>query len=69
MMKQLLPHFSWFGLLMLCMGLGLADRSGEQPGAIGTLAAAEVIKQRADGHTIFGVALPTSAAPASGSKT
>ena len=35
-----------------------------KPGAIGTLAAAEVLKQPADGHTIFGIALPTTAAPA-----
>jgi len=35
-----------------------------KPGAIGTIAAAEVLKQPADGHTIFGFALPTSAAPA-----
>ena len=35
-----------------------------KPGAIGTIAAAEVLKQPADGHTIYGFALPTSAAPA-----
>ena len=35
-----------------------------KPGAIGTIAAAEVLKQPADGHTIFGIALPTTAAPA-----
>jgi tripartite-type tricarboxylate transporter receptor subunit TctC len=33
-------------------------------GAIGTIAATEVLKQPADGHTIFGIALPTTAAPA-----
>ena len=35
-----------------------------KPGAIGTIAATEVLKQPADGHTIFGIALPTTAAPA-----
>ena len=35
-----------------------------KPGAIGTIAAAEVLKQPADGHTIFGIALPATAAPA-----
>ncbi|MFZ0853038.1 MAG: tripartite tricarboxylate transporter substrate-binding protein [Hyphomicrobiaceae bacterium] len=35
-----------------------------KPGAIGTLAATEALKQPADGHTIFGIALPTTAAPA-----
>ena len=35
-----------------------------KPGAIGTIAATEVLKQPADGHTIFGFALGTSAAPA-----
>jgi tripartite-type tricarboxylate transporter receptor subunit TctC len=35
-----------------------------KPGAIGTIAATEVLKQPADGYTIFGFALPTSAAPA-----
>jgi tripartite-type tricarboxylate transporter receptor subunit TctC len=35
-----------------------------KPGAIGTIAAVEVLKQPADGHTIFGFALGTSAAPA-----
>src|SRR5262245_6269590 len=35
-----------------------------KPGAIGTIAAAEVLKQPADGRTILGIALPTTAAPA-----
>jgi tripartite-type tricarboxylate transporter receptor subunit TctC len=35
-----------------------------KPGAITTLGAAEVLKQPADGYTIFSVALPSSAAPA-----
>lgn len=35
-----------------------------KPGAISTLAAREVLKQPADGHTIFAIALPASAAPA-----
>ena len=33
-------------------------------GALGTLAAGEVLKQPADGHTILGIALPTTATPA-----
>ena len=35
-----------------------------KPGAIGTIAAAEVLKQPADGQTIFGIALGNAAAPA-----
>jgi tripartite-type tricarboxylate transporter receptor subunit TctC len=35
-----------------------------KPGAIGKIAAGEVLKQPADGHTIYGIALPQSAAPA-----
>ena len=35
-----------------------------KPGALGTLAAGEVLKQPADGHTILGIALPTTATPA-----
>lgn len=35
-----------------------------KPGAIGTIAATEVLKQPAEGHTILGIALPTTAAPA-----
>jgi tripartite-type tricarboxylate transporter receptor subunit TctC len=35
-----------------------------KPGALGTLAAGEVLKQPADGHTIYGIALPTTATPA-----
>ena len=35
-----------------------------KPGAIGTIAAAEVLKQPADGHTILGIALGSTAAPA-----
>jgi tripartite-type tricarboxylate transporter receptor subunit TctC len=35
-----------------------------KPGAGGTIAAAEVLKQPADGHTIFTISLPLSAAPA-----
>jgi tripartite-type tricarboxylate transporter receptor subunit TctC len=35
-----------------------------KPGAIGTLAAAEVLKQPADGHTVLGIALGSTAAPA-----
>jgi tripartite-type tricarboxylate transporter receptor subunit TctC len=35
-----------------------------KPGAIGTIAAGEVLKQPADGHTILALALGSSAAPA-----
>jgi tripartite-type tricarboxylate transporter receptor subunit TctC len=35
-----------------------------KPGAIGTLAGVEVLKQPADGYTIFAIALGSSAAPA-----
>ena len=35
-----------------------------KPGALRTLAAGEVLKQPADGHTILGIALPTTATPA-----
>jgi len=35
-----------------------------KPGAGGTIAAAEVLRQPADGHTIFAISLPLSAAPA-----
>src|SRR5262245_51566023 len=35
-----------------------------KPGALGTLAAGDVLKQPADGHTILGIALPTTATPA-----
>jgi tripartite-type tricarboxylate transporter receptor subunit TctC len=35
-----------------------------KPGAGGTIAAPEVLKQPADGHTIFAISLPLSAAPA-----
>jgi tripartite-type tricarboxylate transporter receptor subunit TctC len=35
-----------------------------KPGAIGTLAGAEVLKQPADGYSIYTIALPNSAAPA-----
>ena len=108
MMEQRPRLVSWFGVPLLCMGLGaapqlvlaqsypsdlirivvggaagtptdtitriVANELGQsegwrmvvenKPGAIGTLAAAEVLKQPADGHTIFGIALPTTAAPA-----
>jgi len=108
MMEQLSRHASWFGILLLYMGLGaapepvlaqsypsdmirivvggaagtptdtitriVANELGQsegwrmvvenKPGAIGTIAATEVLKQPADGHTIFGIALPTTAAPA-----
>jgi tripartite-type tricarboxylate transporter receptor subunit TctC len=35
-----------------------------KPGAIYTIAAGEVLKQLADGYTVFAIALPASAAPA-----
>src|SRR5262245_42113496 len=35
-----------------------------KPGAIGKIAAGDVLNQPADGHTVFVIALPTSAAPA-----
>jgi tripartite-type tricarboxylate transporter receptor subunit TctC len=35
-----------------------------KPGAFGTIAAPEVLKQPADGYTVFAISLPLSAAPA-----
>src|SRR5262249_6051169 len=35
-----------------------------KPGGLGTIAAGEVLKQPADGHTILAIAMPTTAFPA-----
>jgi tripartite-type tricarboxylate transporter receptor subunit TctC len=58
------------GILSRVIAAELADAEGwrvvveNKPGASYMISAAEVLKQPADGHTLWGLALPASAAPA-----
>jgi len=58
------------GILSRIIAAELADSEGwrvivdYRPGASYTISAAEVLKQPADGYTLWGLALPASAAPA-----